>query len=67
MEQLKESTSPHLTTPLDGATDRTGGGKVGVVRVGGSSGEIPKGRRRGDSYLNMFVALGRIMLVCHSC
>lgn len=43
-EQLKDSMSPGFTTPVDGSTDRTGGGKEGMERVGAASAEVQLGR-----------------------
>lgn len=52
--QLKDSVSPHFTTPVDGSTDKTGGGGEGMERVGSASGEIDEGRGKGQRDLYIF-------------
>ncbi len=46
-KQLKDSMSPYFTTPVEGSTDKTGGGKEGMKRVGVASGE---GRGKWNNY-----------------
>lgn len=54
-EQLKDNISPRFTTPVEGFTDNTGGGKEGMERVGAAAREVQKGRGKWNNYLYVII------------